>query len=60
MFGKADCGLGRVAALRGIGNSADCTLDPLQCKDSGFSVSLFDMLRDERRLMFSSMLAGVC
>eukprot|EP00969_Alexandrium_andersonii_P340702 15059070-Alexandrium_andersonii.AAC.1 len=33
MFGKADCGLGRIAALTSIGRIADCTLGALQCKD---------------------------
>eukprot|EP00969_Alexandrium_andersonii_P072435 3195787-Alexandrium_andersonii.AAC.1 len=32
MFGRADCGLGRIAALTGLDRIADCTFGNLPCK----------------------------
>eukprot|EP00969_Alexandrium_andersonii_P189898 8390103-Alexandrium_andersonii.AAC.1 len=33
VFGRADCGLRRLAALAGLERIADCTLGTLQCID---------------------------
>eukprot|EP00969_Alexandrium_andersonii_P214829 9487344-Alexandrium_andersonii.AAC.1 len=33
VFRRAGCGLGRIAALAGLGLIADCILGTLQCKD---------------------------
>eukprot|EP00969_Alexandrium_andersonii_P207534 9168413-Alexandrium_andersonii.AAC.1 len=34
MFGKAACGLGRIAVLTGIERIADCNLGAMRCKDA--------------------------